>query len=398
MRQLKFPAVFMRGGTSNAIVFKEQDLPADRSLWPELFRAAIGSPDPYGRQLNGMGGGISSLSKICIVGPPSRDDADIDYTFAQVSITNDNVSFSSNCGNMSTAMGPFAVDEGLFTVTGNRAKVRVHNTNTNKIIVAHFDLDDGVSAVDGDYVMPGVADPGSQVQLDFLEPGGAVTGKLLPTGNVIDVMNLPGIGECEVSIVDAANPVVYVDAAVVGLEGTELPADIDAQRDVMARFETIRRYAGVLAGIAPTPQAMADQPSAISPAIVVGPRAASTLTGETIAAEDGDLVARVVSVGNVHRALPGTRSICTAVASRIEGTVVHRVARPTEDPKADVRLVHPSGVTILAASVFRRDGEWYAESGTLYRNQRRLFEGRVCVPASKVPGLVALDPLSSAAE
>ena len=399
MKQLKIPAVFMRGGTSNAIVFKENDLPADRDLWPEVFRAAMGSPDPFGRQLNGMGGGISSLSKVCVVGPPSRDDADIDYTFAQIGVRDELVGFASNCGNMSSAMGPFAVDEGLLAMPGPNAEVRIHNTNTNKIIVSRFDVDGGAASVDGDYVMPGVADPGNKVRLDFLEPGGAITAKLLPTGNVIDVMNVPGVGEFEVSIVDAANPVAFVDAAVVGLEGTELPADIDAMSNVMAKLEAIRRHAGVLAGIAETPEAMAKQASAMAPGIVVSPRRSPTLSGKDVAAEDGDVIARIVSVGNVHRALPATRSICTVVASRIAGTVVHRATRPTDDPQSDLRLVHPSGITVLAASVSKRDGEWYAEFGTIYRTQRRLFEGVVYLAASKVPNLVALQqPQSSAAE
>jgi 2-methylaconitate cis-trans-isomerase PrpF len=180
MKQIKIPAVFMRGGTSKAIVFKQQDLPADRALWPEIFLAAQGSPDPFGRQLNGMGGGISSLSKICVIGPPSRNDADIDYTFAQVGVRDSSVGFASNCGNMSSAMAPFAVDEGLVKMEGTKATVRIHNTNTNKIIVSHFDMDEGFAAVDGEYVMSGVAEPGAKVRLDFLDPGGAITGWMLP--------------------------------------------------------------------------------------------------------------------------------------------------------------------------------------------------------------------------
>lgn len=399
MKQIKIPAVFMRGGTSNAVVFKEQDLPADRGLWPEIFLAAQGSPDPFGRQLNGMGGGISSLSKICVIGPPSRGDADIDYTFAQIGVRDASVSFASNCGNMSSAMAPFAVDEGLVQVSGPTATVRIHNTNTKKIIVSRFDLDEGLAAVDGDYVMPGVAEPGAKVRLDFLEPGGAITGKLLPTGKAADVFDLPGLGEVRVSVVDAAMAGVFVDAAALGLTGTELPDDLDARSEVMEKLEAIRREAGYRAGIADSPQAMAKQPAAISPGIVAGPRDAPALTGETIPAGDGDLVVRIVSCGNTHRALPATGSVCTAVAARIGGSVVHRAARSTDNPEADIRIVHPSGRMALAASVqLRDDGEWYAASGTLYRTQRRLFEGFVCVPASKVPGLIdSQTPRSSAA-
>jgi len=387
MKQLKIPAVFMRGGTSNAIVFKQQDLPADRALWPEIFLAAQGSPDPFGRQLNGMGGGISSLSKICVIGPPSRDDADIDYTFAQIGVRDASVSFASNCGNMSSAMAPFAVDEGLVKVQGGEATVRIHNTNTNKIIVSHFDLDEGLAAVDGDYVMPGVAEPGAKVRLDFLEPGGAITGKLLPTGNALDVMDVPGLGEVEASVIDAAMAGVFVGASALGLKGTELPEEIDAMGAVMDKLEALRREAGFRAGIADSPEAMAKQPSALSPGIVAGPRDAPTLSGETVPASGGDLVVRIVSNGNTHRALPATGSVCVAVAARIGGSVVQRAARMTNDPKSDIRMVHPSGMMVLAASVKKRPGGWHAESGTLYRTQRRLFEGLVCVPASKVPGL-----------
>jgi len=385
MHQLKIPAVFMRGGTSNAIVFKENDLPGDRSLWPEIFRAAHGSPDPFGRQLNGMGGGISSLSKICVIGPPSRDDADVDYTFAQVGVRNDTVSFNGNCGNMSSAMGPFAVDEGFVQADGDKTQLRIHNTNTKKIIISHFDLENGRARVDGDYVMPGVDDPGSKVRLDFLEPGGAGTGKLLPTGNTIDTLDIPGLGRVEASIVDAANPTVFVDASAVGLVGTELPADIDAMTDVMDKLEAIRRHSGVLAGLAGSVEEMASKPTAISPGFVTAAQESPILTGTVIPEADGDLVCRIVSSGNVHRALPGTRSICTAVASRIKGTVVHRVARPVEDPSADIRIMQPSGVIVLAADVVEVDGQPFARSATIYRTQRRLFEGFVCVPASKVP-------------
>ena len=398
MKQLKIPAVFMRGGTSNAIVFKQQDLPADRVLWPEIFLAAQGSPDPFGRQLNGMGGGISSLSKICVIGPPSRDDADIDYTFAQIGVRDTSVGFSSNCGNMSSAMAQFAVDEGLVKVSGAQAMVRIHNTNTNKIIVSRFDMDEGLAAVDGDYVMPGVAEPGAKVRLDFLEPGGAITGTLLPTGKAMDILDVPGLGQVESSVVDAAMAVVFVDASSLGLKGTELPGDIDAMGEVMDKLEAVRREAGYRAGIADSPEAMANQPAALSPGIVTGPLDAPTLSGETIPAGGGDLVVRIVSCGNTHRALPATGSVCTAVAARIGGSVVHRAARQTDDPQSDIRMVHPSGMMVLAASLQKRPDGWYAESATLYRTQRRLFEGFVYVPASKVPGFIELQkPRSSAA-
>ena len=178
MKQTKIAAAFIRGGTSNAIVFNQQHLPSDRALWDEIFMAAIGSPDPYGRQLDGMGGGLSSLSKVCVVGKSKRPDADVDYTFAQVLIKEAKVDYTTMCGNMSSAIGPFAVDEGLVTVTGDEALVRIHSTNTGKIVHARFPVEDGVAVVDGELAIPGVAGTGAPVRLEFCAPGGATTGKI----------------------------------------------------------------------------------------------------------------------------------------------------------------------------------------------------------------------------
>ncbi len=186
MKQVGLRAVFMRGGTSKAVMFRADDLPRDRAQWAPIFLGVIGSPDANGRQLDGMGGGVSSLSKVCVVGAPTRSDADVDYTFAQVSVTGATVDYSANCGNMSSAIGPFAIDEGLVTAAGDEAVVRIHNTNTKKIILARFAMDGDRAAVDGDFVLPGVAGSGAPVRLEFLDPGGAGTGRLLPTGNMVD--------------------------------------------------------------------------------------------------------------------------------------------------------------------------------------------------------------------
>src|SRR5829696_4246462 len=254
MRQLKIPAVFMRGGTSNAIVFNARDLPRDRALWDAIFIAAIGSPDPYGRQLDGMGGGISSLSKVCVVGPSTRPDADIDYTFAQVSVRESKVDYSGNCGNMSSAMGPYAVDEGIVKTSGRDALVRVHNTNTKKIIWSRFAIDDGLAAVDGDLAIPGVAGTGSPVRLEFREPGGATTGKLLPTGRAADVLDVPGYGEFNVSLVDAANACCFLRAEELGISGTEMPEAIDTDAALLEKLAAIRLAASIAMGIASTPE------------------------------------------------------------------------------------------------------------------------------------------------
>ncbi|OGA55321.1 MAG: PrpF family protein [Betaproteobacteria bacterium RIFCSPLOWO2_12_FULL_62_13] len=389
MRQLRIPAVFMRGGTSNAIVFHAKDLPRDRAMWDEIFLAAIGSPDPYGRQLDGMGGGISSLSKVCVIGPSSRSDADIDYTFAQVQVKEAKVDYTSNCGNMSSAMGPFAVDEGLVKVSGKEALVRIHNTNTRKIIWARFPLDDGVAAVDGDLTIPGVSGTGAPVRLEFRDPGGATTGKLLPTGNVIDSLDVPGYGKFKVSLVDAANATCFVNAADLGLKGTEMPDELDRNAELLNKLAAIRIAASVAMGISKTPQEAAEKRTVPFVGFVSGAQDAPTLSGEKIDAAKVDLTARVISNGQPHRALPLTVTLCTGVAARIEGTLVNQATRGSDDPDAEIRIAMPSGVLTVAATVRKKDRQWHAEQGAFYRTQRRLFDGFVYVRASRVPGLVA---------
>ncbi len=389
MKQLRLPAVFMRGGTSNAVVFHAKDLPRDRAQWDEIFLAAIGSPDPYGRQLDGMGGGVSSVSKVCVVGPSSRPDADIDYTFAQVQVKKTEVDYSANCGNMSSAMGPFAVDEGIFAVHGKEAVVRIHNTNTHKIIQARFNMDEGLSEVDGDLSIPGVSGTGSPVRLEFLQPGGATTGKLLPTGNVTDVIDVPGVGKLTVSMVDAANATVFVRAADLGLTGTEMPDALEGNAEIMKKLGAIRLVASVAMGIAKNAEEAAKKSAVPFVGFVSAAQDATLLTGETIQAADIDLTARMLSNGQPHRALPLTVSLCTAVAARIEGSVVHQAARVAGDKNAPIRIAMPSGILTVAAEVNNKDGKWHAEQGAFYRTQRRLFEGYVYVRAARVPGLAA---------
>lgn len=389
MKQLKLPAVFMRGGTSNAVVFNQKDLPQDRALWDEIFLAAIGSPDPNGRQLDGMGGGVSSLSKVCVVGPSTRPDADIDYTFAQVQVKEAKVDYGANCGNMSSAMGPFALDEGMVKVSGREALVRIHNTNTKKIIHALFSVDDGLAAVDGDLAIPGVSGTGSPVKLEFRDPGGATTGKLLPTGNVVDTLDVPGIGKIRVSMVDAANATVWVKAADIGLSGIELPEPLEANTVAMQKLSAIRIAASVAMGIAPNVEEAAKRKSVPFIGFVSAPQDAKLLSGETIKADEIDLTGRVISNGQPHRALPLTVSLCMAVASRIEGSVVSEVLRKGTDAEAPIRIGMPSGILTVAATVRQKDSDWHAEQGAFYRTQRRMFEGQVLVRASRVPGEIA---------
>ncbi len=385
MKQSKIPAVFMRGGTSKAVIFLQSDLPDNRAEWDAIFMAALGSPDPNGRQLNGMGGGISSLSKVCIVGLSDRDDADVDYTFAQISVDRDNVGYGANCGNMSSAIGPFAIDEGLVAADGDDALVRIYNTNTDKIIHSRFAMDGDTAAVDGDFKLKGVAGTGAPVRLEFHDPGGAATGKLLPTGNVIDEITVEGLGVVEASLIDAANPSVFVEAKALGLTGTEGPADIDAMKNVMGHLEAIRAQAAVMMGIAETEkEATENSPSTPFIGMVAGPADAKTLAGDTIKADDADLTARMVSSGNTHRALPLTGALCCATAARIEGTLNHRHTRAPEAGREgeDLRIMQPSGIIQVSCTVTHGDDGWVAEQAGVTRTQRRLFEGRVLIPGS----------------
>lgn len=386
MRQAKIRAVFMRGGTSKAIVFRQQDLPADRAAWDAIFLAAIGSPDTNSRQLDGMGGGISSLSKVCVVGPPTHPEADIDFTFAQVSVRDASVDYHSNCGNMSSAMGPFAVDEALVETSGDEARVIIHNTNTAKLVCATFALDEGRAAVDGPLEIPGVAGSGAPVHLEFREPGGAGTGELLPTGNPRDVLDVPRVGRVEASMVDAANACVFIEAERVGITGTEPPMEIDARADVMEMLEAIRCAAGAAMGLG-TDSDDIRRRSPGSPKIgVVGPpRDAVDLGGRPLSASSGDLTARMVSMGNTHRALPLTGALCLGVAARIAGTVVNANTRDPRDHEGEVRILQPSGLTVVGAEVSRDGGAWHTRLASVYRTQRRLFEGSVLVPASRYP-------------
>ncbi len=377
MPLLAIPAVFMRGGTSRAVMFHARDLPA-REKWNPIFLAAMGSPDPNGRQLNGMGGGISSLSKICVLAPSARPDADIDYTFAQVQIKQAAVGYQGNCGNMSSAVGPFAVDEGIVRPNGDVGVVRIFNTNTGKIIRSTFPLQDGRAAVDGDQVIPGVAGSGAPIRLDFLQPGGAITGRLLPTGNVTDRLEVTGLGPIDVSIVDAGAACVFVRAADVGLTGTELPEALDANHAVLERLQAIRRAGAIAMGLAKDEQQAAANIGIPAIGFVAPPMDAPTLAGEPVRAADVDLTVRFLSNGQPHRALPVTSSLCTAVATRIPGTLPNQARGPGGD--GAIRFGMPSGILHVDADVSQVDGIWTAHSGAFYRTARRLFDGRIYVP------------------
>jgi len=370
-------AVFMRGGTSKALIFRAADLPAARAAWDAIFLAAMGSPDPNGRQLDGMGGGLSSLSKVCVVGPPSRVDADVDYTFAQIAIEAASVDYAGNCGNMSSAIGPFAVDEQLVPPpSGDEATVRIHNTNTGKIIVARFPVANGRSAVDGELAIDGIAGTAAPIRLDFTDPAGAKTGALLPTGHAVDELVVAGLGPVRATLIDAANPCVFVAAAEVGMTGAELPAALERDAALLARLEAIRSQAAVAMGLVADLDAAAQLVSIPKIIVLAAPRATPLLDGRTLAADEVDLVVRAISVGQPHRAVPLTGALCLAVAARVPGSVAHALVR-AGDAGAPLRLGHPSGTILVAADVRDDHGALRVPSATVFRTARRLFQGEV---------------------
>ncbi|HTN50561.1 MAG TPA: PrpF domain-containing protein [Burkholderiaceae bacterium] len=378
MRARTIPAVFMRGGTSKGLLFKASDLPSDHARWDSLFCAMMGSPDSNGRQLNGMGGGLSSLSKVCVIGRPSRADADVDYTFAQVAIREARVDMSGNCGNMSSAIGPFAVDEGLIAAADGPVTLRIHNTNTRKIIHSTFEVRDGRAVQHGDLAIPGVAGTGAPIRLEFMEPGGAITGKLLPTGEVIQELDVPGVGRIDVSMVDAGNACVFIRAESLGLSGNETPEQIERDARLMEALQAIRAHGSVAMKIAPDLAAARAKQTTPSIGIISAPTEWRSIDGETFAADAADLAVRMISSNQPHRALPLTASLCVAVAASLPESLVHTVARYSG--QGPMRLGMPSGVLTVSAEV-RKDREgWYAQCGSFYRTARRLFEGRVCLP------------------
>lgn len=375
MDQAFIPAVFMRGGSSKGVFFQAKHLPRDRARQDPIFLSVLGSPDPYGRQLDGMGGGISSLSKAVIVGPPTHPDADVDYTFAQVAVDRPLVDWSSNCGNLSSAIGPFAIDEGLVRASDGEALVRIHQVNTQRIIHARFPVRGGRAAMAGDFAMAGVSGTGARIRLDFLAPGGGATGALLPTGTAIDTLEHDG-RRYSATLVDAANACVFLDARELGLAGSEHPDAIDADAALMALLDALRRIAAVRMGLCATP---AEAPLAIPKVAVVAPPAAYRAPdGAQHAAASHDIVVRMVSMERAHRAVPLTGAMALGVACRIAGSLPQALAGAI--PGDEVRVANPSGILSVGAEVSRRETGWFADSAVVFRTARRLMQGAVAVP------------------
>jgi 2-methylaconitate isomerase len=377
-------AVFMRGGSSKGVFFHAADLPADRAVLDPILLAVLGSPDPYGRQINGMGGGISSLSKAVLIGPPTHPDADVDYTFAQVAVDRPEVDWSANCGNLSSAVGPFAVDEGLVRVgDGPEALVRIHQVNTRRIIHARFPVQGGRAVTQGDYAIAGVSGTGARVRLDFLAPGGTRGRGLLPSGSAVDMIEVEGLPPIRASLIDAASPAMFIAASDVGLTGAETPEEIEARPGLMALLDRLRRAGGVRMGLAATPDAVPLAGPRI--ALLAAPVAARALDGSTIAAEAQDIAVRMLSMERVHRAVPMTGGLALGIACKVAGTLAQELARPGTATAEEVRVAHPSGLVSVGAEVAAgADGLTHAHSAVVFRTARRLMQGEVAVPRGLV--------------
>jgi 2-methylaconitate cis-trans-isomerase PrpF len=363
----------MRGGTSKGLFFHAQDIPPAGPARDRVLLAAMGSPDPHGRQLDGLGGGISSLSKVMIIAPSSRAKAVLDYTFGQVAVDQSVIDWRSNCGNLTSAVGPFAVDEGLINIGDGETELCLHNTNSGALVQARFEIVAGHARIDGDFELQGVAGRGPPITLDFVAPGGAITGKLLPTGNARDQLNVPGLGAVEVSLVDATTACVFVRANDIGLRGTEMPDALASEAALLKRLEAVRRAAAEAMGLA------VDGLSVPKLGFVAPAMAASTLSGQALAADEMQFTARMMSMGQPHRALPLTGAMCLAIAVGIDGSVVQEMAPGSGQ---EVAIAHPSGVLSLGAELrHEADGGWTAERVTVTRTARRLMEGRVLVPS-----------------
>lgn len=384
--QYRIPAVFMRGGTSRAVFFAEAAMqPYDAEVRDAIILTALGSPDPYGRQIDGLGGGISSLSKAAIIGRHDGPEADVTFNFAQVDVHRPFVDWNGTCGNMSAAVGPFAIDEGLIEAVEPITRVRVLATNTGKRYIAHVPVQDGRAAVEGDTSVDGVPGTGAGIALEYLEPGGTLGGDLLPTGQPQQTMALSSGRRVSVSLVDAALPMVYVRAADLGADPTLLAPELDADTGLQDVLEEIRCRAAVLFGLADDVQQAAETVKAVPKVALVAPPADYTSSaGKAINSDLIDVVARAISMGNTHRTFPGTASMCTAVAAAVEGTVVHEVARPGRG--ARLRLGHPAGIMQIATQVHRKDGVWQVESVTTRRTARRIMEGSILIPPSAMAG------------
>jgi probable AcnD-accessory protein PrpF len=380
----------MRGGTSKGVFFRLQDLP-ERARVPGPARDAlllrvVGSPDPYGKHIDGMGGATSSTSKAVIVSSSDRPGHDVDYLFGQVSIDKAFVDWSGNCGNLSAAVGPFAISNGLVDSTrvprDGTCTVRIWQANIGKTIVAHVPLRDGAVQETGDFELDGVTFPAAEVQLEFLDPAdegdGEGGGSMFPTGHLVDALEVPGVGTLEATMINAGIPTVFLNADAIGYTGIELQDAINGDGKALAMFETIRSYAALRMGLVKHVEECAKRQHTPKVAFVAPPRDYIASSGRKVAASDIDLLVRALSMGKLHHAMMGTAAVAIGTAAAIPGTLVNRAAGG--GARNAVRFGHPSGTLRVGAEAKQVEGEWSVTKALMSRSARVLMEGWVRVP------------------
>lgn len=340
--RFELPVMILRGGTSKGVYIAEADLPQDKAAWDPLLLRMMGSPDE--KQIDGLGGGQSVTSKVAIVKPSSRADADVDYTFAQVSVDKPLVSYKGNCGNISSGVGPFSIEMGMLEAGDGITPVRIYNTNTDKIIIAEVRTKNGYVVYDGDYSIAGVPGTASPIKLKFVDPAGTLGHGLLPTGNAVDILEVPGYGKVEVSIVDAANPLVFAKAKNLGLTGKELPEELNADEKKLELLETVRGLAAVKLGLIEDHTSSAWETPGIPKMTFVGePENYTAADGKVISAGSIDLLSRMMSMQKAHPSYAMTGAMCTAAAAVVPGSVVNQVLSKHADTQF-IRIGHASGV------------------------------------------------------
>ncbi|WP_458129606.1 2-methylaconitate cis-trans isomerase PrpF [Pseudomonas sp. Z2-11] len=387
--QIKIPATYMRGGTSKGVFFSLQDLPeAARVPGPArdaLLLRVIGSPDPYEKQIDGMGGATSSTSKTVILSKSTRADHDVDYLFGQVSIDKPFVDWSGNCGNLSAAVGAFAIGSGLVDASripqDGMAVVRIWQANIGKTIIAHIPITDGAVQETGDFELDGVTFPAAEVQLEFMDPaaeeeGGG--GSMFPTGNLVDDLEVPGVGTLKATLINAGIPTIFINARDVGYTGTELQGAINGDPKALAMFETIRAHGALRMGLIKHLDEAAQRQHTPKVAFVAPPADYLSSSGKAVAAGDVDLLVRALSMGKLHHAMMGTAAVAIGTAAAISGTLVNLAAGGVE--RNAVRFGHPSGTLRVGAEASVVNGEWTVKKAIMSRSARVLMEGFVRVP------------------
>jgi probable AcnD-accessory protein PrpF len=383
----------MRGGTSKGVFFKLDDLP-EAARVPGKARDAlllrvIGSPDPYGKQTDGMGGATSSTSKVVIISPPSVAEHDVDYLYGQVPIDGDFIDWSGNCGNLSSAVGPFAIANGLLDPAraprDGIATVRIWQANIGKTIVAHVPMSNGEVQETGDFELDGVTFPAAEIALEFLDPAdeGEDGGAMFPTGNLVDDLDVPGVGAFRATLINAGVPMVFVEAAALGYDGTELQPAINEDTAMLAKLEAIRAAGAVRMGLIRDVAEAMKRPLTPKVAFVAPPKDHVSSSGKPVRAADIDLLARAISMGKLHHAMMGTASVAIATAAAVPGTLVNAAAGG--GTREVVRFGHPSGTLRVGADVKCIDGQWLATRAIMSRSARVLMEGAVRVPATWQP-------------